>query len=58
MSALKPKVALHNESQRAEEDVKELQEAGAPHGDGDVIGYYSAGDRISAYWVGYWGLPF
>lgn len=58
MPAHNSAVALHDKSQRAEEDVKELREAGAAHTDGDAIGYYTAGDRMSAYWVGYWGLAF
>jgi len=58
MSVLNSAVAHHDKSQRAEEDVNEPPAAGDTHTGGDVIGYYDAGDRMSAVWVGYWGLAF
>ena len=68
-------IAVYDNHLAAEEAVKELQKSGFDmkklsvvgkdyHTDGQVVGYYNAGDRMKywgkqgAFWGGFWGLLF
>jgi hypothetical protein len=68
-------IGLFDQHTQAEAGVRELQEAGFDmkslsivgkeyHTDENVVGYYSAGDRMAywgkngAFWGGFWGLLF
>jgi len=75
MSALSSVVATYKTHEQAEAAMKVLQEAGVDmqtlsiaakdtHADEQVVGYYTAGDRMKywgtmgAFWGGFWGLLF
>jgi hypothetical protein len=75
MSATNSVVAIYDTHEQAEMAIKTLQEAGVDmkslsvagrgtHTDEQVVGYYSAGDRmkywgsVGAFWGGFWGLLF
>lgn len=51
-------VAVDYDTRAREETVKKPPQRVGTHGEGDGAGYYDAGERMSAFWVGYWGLPY